>query len=110
MANFNDWTEIQRLLATAKEHGFEIQQGDYNHQKFGVYATDNTPVYNQDMSIIDGDSTELLMFFHGWQKCIEYLHVLGAVDKKKIAKKVQDYKAVELMDRLRREEKKLVGK
>lgn len=105
MANSQDWQELKMLENMARDHGFTIDVGHYNSNDLSLVATDDLAIYAKNISIAEGDSKKLLNFLYGWSAAIRWLTMLGVTDQKKIAKKVQDYKNAEIMEKLRTDAK-----
>ena len=100
MANLQDMRSIDRMRELADQLGFEIGSDPYghNHNNLAVYANPTHSVYAKNIALTQGTSDELIMFFLGWGKCLEYFKVIGLVDEDKIKAAEADYKASLIME------------
>jgi hypothetical protein len=86
------YRRFQELEEACARLGFCINSGGdhFNHNSIDYIglspSKENLPAYSRDAMIYRGDLDGCLQFLHGWQTCLFYLEMVGAVKKDTVAK------------------------
>lgn len=108
MSGYNTILRIRELEAAADRLGFRIgfpKHGNYR-QEFGDMAVlypkdDSLPIYSRDAELFAGTLEEMEVWLTGWEKShVYYRMLIGKNFEKQVARKEQDYRNQELMNKI----------
>jgi len=106
-----EYRRIQDLETQAHRLGFRVSFPEHSYSTNLLSLSpltendvEHLPIYWREASLMHGSVDELLASLRGWEKCMEYLRLLGVVTTRRIQRKEQDYRNAQLVQRLARAE------